>query len=98
METNDEDGSRKQSDVEDDDQSSEKSINSGESSEESHDDDESIEKSQKLKKTKKKKIPGIGLTVEDFYNPEQAVKFATEIMSKIKKCDEADAFRTIIII
>lgn len=84
METNDENGSKKQSDVDDDDQSSEKSMNSSESSEESRDDDECTAKNQKLKKAKKNKIPGIGLTVEDFYNPEQAVQFATEIMSKMK--------------
>lgn len=84
METYDEEGSTKQSDGDEDDQSNDESRHSGEFNEESDQDDD-IEKKQKhkKKKMKKNKIPGIGLTVEDFYNPEQAIQFATEIMSKL---------------
>lgn len=82
METYDED-STKQSDDDENDQSNDESRSSGECNEESDQDDDDIEKKQKHKK--KNKIPGIGLTVEDFYNPEQAVQFATEIMSKMKE-------------
>lgn len=86
METDEDESSTKQSDGDDNSQSEDdESKNSAESSEESDQDDaDSTDKSQKLKKKKKKnKVPGYGLTVEEFYNPEQAVKFATEIMSKI---------------
>lgn len=52
------------------------------------DDDESVatKSTSKAKKQKKKKnkntIPKMCLTVENFYNPEQAVQLAEEIMSE----------------
>lgn len=44
-------------------------------------DDEDTEDKSKAKKERKAGIPRIALTVESFYNPEEANKFAEEIMS-----------------
>lgn len=52
-------------------------------------DDESVATKSSTKRTKQKKkknkntVPKYSLTVENFYNPEQAVVLAEEIMSKI---------------
>ncbi|XP_031636315.1 uncharacterized protein LOC116349151 isoform X2 [Contarinia nasturtii] len=96
METNDGESSIKQSDDDennksgadnddddnDDDEEDMGSKNSGESNQDSDQDGGSTDKGSKSKKKKKKnKVPGIGLTVEEFYNPEQAIQFATEIMN-----------------
>lgn len=74
-------------------QQSEKSYLSENSSEEQTDQDESNESEtnseneekqneKRRRKSKKNKIPGVSLTIENFYNPEQAKKFAQEIMRK----------------
>lgn len=46
------------------------------------DDADSNDDKPKPSKLKKKDLPRVGLTVENFYNPEEAKKFAAEIMSK----------------
>lgn len=68
----------------DDDDNNGGSINSGDSNDDTDHDGGSTGKRKKSKKKKKKnKVPSYGLTVEDFYDPEQAIKFATENMSKM---------------
>lgn len=41
-------------------------------------------KRNKRKKKKKNKVPGVSLTVEEFFDPEQAVKLAAEILSALQ--------------
>lgn len=54
-----------------------------ESEDESSDDDDDMDDGLKSKKKKKKNSkPRIALTVESFYNPEEANKFAKDIMCK----------------
>lgn len=78
--------STKLSDADDDDHSnSDGSSKSSSESNEDSDDDNDSDKHKRSKKKKKKnrnKVRSFGLTVEDFYNPQQAANFATEIMSK----------------
>lgn len=88
----DEENSTKSSDAEDDDQSnSDDSSKTGSESNPDSDENEDSDEHQKSKKKKKKrkgknKVPSFGLTVEDFFNPQQAIQFATEIMSKHLSC------------
>lgn len=88
VDEDDDDGenSTKQSDADDDNHSdSDGSSKSSSESDPDSDDDQDSEKHNKSKRKKKKnrnKVRSFGLTVEDFYNPQQAVNFATEIMSK----------------
>lgn len=58
---------------------SEKSEND---SEDENSGEESDEQTAKKKNKNKDAIPRFSLTVENFYNPEQAKQFASEIMSK----------------
>lgn len=55
-----------------------------EDDEEADDSDNSNSEGKKRKKSAKRKdnVPRIALTVESFYNPDEANKFAKEIMSK----------------
>lgn len=45
---------------------------------------ETKEAREMVKKKKKNKARGVSLTVEEFYNPQQAVELATKIMSKFR--------------
>lgn len=74
--------SNKSSETDEDDNSDSMSEESSNSIENSEDDEQ-----QEKNKSRKKKyiVPSISLTLENFYNPEQAIQFAEEIMSKKKK-------------
>lgn len=64
-------------------ESSDNDIDEGEENEDESENSESEENPDaKTKKKKKNSKPRIALTVESFYNPEEANKFAKEIMCK----------------
>lgn len=70
--------SSKSSEKDDDDEDGSMSDDSSRSIQNSEDDEE---RDTKKSCKKKSKVPSISLTLESFYNPEQAIQFAEEIMS-----------------